>query len=167
MQSAAIQPQSQPVDFQAGLEAMILAILQQTSASLKAQQAQMLGMQADYVNAQDRSVSSSQMTSLYAAYLADALAANSNLTLAVKTQLLHISSSPSPLPVSPFSSCVLLNIDPVSIESCTVVYKVLSHWLVVYARSARTAAQLSCFSRPGSGQSHLHKYVHKEQNLLT
>ena len=100
LQSASMQPQSQAVDYDSGIEAMILAILQQTNASLTAQQAQMLAMHTDFLNAQDSSASSAALTTLYAAYLADALVANSNLTVAVQSQILHVNTPASLLPVS-------------------------------------------------------------------
>ena len=95
-----MQPQSQPVDYTSGIEAMILAILQQTEASLTAQQAQMLALQLDFLNAHDSSAAYAQLTELYAAYLADALAADANLALTIHSQILHENTSSSLLPVS-------------------------------------------------------------------
>ena len=100
LQSATTQPQSQPVDYQAGIEAMVLAILQQTNVTLVAQQAQLVAMQIEYMNAQDSSAADADVTKLYAAYLAEALAMYSNLTLAIESDILHLSSSSSLLPVS-------------------------------------------------------------------
>ena len=100
LQSATTQPQSQAVDYQAGIEAMVLAILQQTNASLAAQQAQAVAMQLEYLNAHDTSASQSQLTQQYSAYLTQALAVNANLSLVVKSSILHLSSTSSLLPVS-------------------------------------------------------------------
>ena len=99
LQSATTQPQSQPVDYTAGIEAMVLAILQQTDASLTAQQAQVVAMQIDFLNAQDSSASHAQLTKLYSAYLDEALAQNSNLSSIIQSRLLHLNSSSSLLPV--------------------------------------------------------------------
>ena len=99
LQSATTQPQSQPVDYKAGIEAMVLAILQQTNASLLAQQAKMVAMQLEYLNAHDSSASRSQLTQLYSVYLSEALAANSNLSAVVQSSLLHLTSTSSLLPV--------------------------------------------------------------------
>ena len=99
------QPQSQPVDYRSGVEAMVLAILQQTQLSLNRQQVQILALQIDFLSAQDSSALSAQWTALYAAYLADALADNSNLTSTIQSHMLHLSSSESLLPVrSTFSA---------------------------------------------------------------
>ena len=107
------QPQSQPVDYRSGVEAMVLAILQQTQLSLNRQQAQMLALQIDFLNAQDSSALFAQWTALYAGYLADALADNSNLMLTIQSQLLDLSSSDSLLPVSLYSQSLC----PVSVLS--------------------------------------------------
>ena len=100
LQSATTQPQSQPVDYTAGIEAMVLAILQQTNVSCIAQQAQMVAMQIEYLNAQDSSASYTQLTALYSAYLAEALAQNTNLSSIVQNKILHLNSLSSLLPVS-------------------------------------------------------------------
>ena len=100
LQSAATQPPSQPLDYKSGIEAMILAILQQTDVSLAAQQAQLLALQADYLSAQDNSAARAGLTSLYAAYLAEALVGNSSLTSAIQSIMRHLNSSSSLLPVS-------------------------------------------------------------------
>ena len=100
MQTATTQPQSQPVDYGAGIEAIVLAILQQTNISLIAQQAQMVAMQVEYLNAQDGSASYAQLTQLYSVYLAEALAINANLSSLIESKLLHLNSSSSLLPVS-------------------------------------------------------------------
>ena len=100
LQSATTQPQSEPVDYQAGIEAMVLAILQQTNVTIIAQQAQMVAMQIEYLGAQDSSASYAQLTSLYSAYLAEALAMNSNLSSIIQSNILHLNSSSSLLPVS-------------------------------------------------------------------
>ena len=107
LQSTTTQPQSQPVDYRSGVEAMVLAILQQTQLSLNRQQAEMLALQMDFLNAQDSSALFAQWTALYAAYLADALADNSNLTLTIQSHMLHLSSSESLLPVSSTFSVIL------------------------------------------------------------
>ena len=88
------------MDYQAGIEAMVLAILQQTNASLAAQQAQAVAMQLEYMNAHDTSASQSQLTQQYSAYLTQALAVNANLSTVVKSDILHLSSTSSLLPVS-------------------------------------------------------------------
>lgn len=100
LQSATTQPQSQPVDYQAGIEAMVLAILQQTNVTIIAQQAEMVAMQIEYLGAQDSSASYARLTELYSAYLAEALAMNSNLSSIIQSDILHLNSSSSLLPVS-------------------------------------------------------------------
>ena len=100
LQSATTQAQSQPVDYQAGMEAMVLAIWQQTNASLAAQQAQAVALQLEDANAHDTFASQSQQTQQYSAYLAQALAVNTNLSLVGKSSILHLSSTSSLLPVS-------------------------------------------------------------------
>ena len=79
---------------------MVLAILQQTNVTLIAQQAQMVAMRITYLNAHDSSAADADVTKLYAAYLAEALAMYSNLTLTIDSDILHLNSSSSLLPVS-------------------------------------------------------------------
>lgn len=79
---------------------MVLAILQQTRHSLTAQQAEVFSLQTAFLNSHDSSALHAQWTSLYAAYLAEALAANSQLSLTIQTHLLHLNSTKSLLPVS-------------------------------------------------------------------
>lgn len=105
LQSATTQPQSKPVDYPSGIEAMILAILQQTNVTQVAQQAQLVAMQIELLNAMDSSATYAQLTSLYSAYLAEALAANSNLTALINSEILKGNSSTSLLPVSLPSAC--------------------------------------------------------------
>lgn len=95
------------MDYKSGIEAMILAILQQTERSLSAQQAQMLALQLGFLNAHASSASIDNLITLYAAFLAEALAANANLTLAIESGILHLNSSESLLPVS---ACVGLSL---------------------------------------------------------
>lgn len=78
---------------------MILAILQQTDAKLMAQQAEALALQTAFLNAHDGSATFADLTTLYAAYLAEALARNANLSLAVRSNILHLNSTKSLLPV--------------------------------------------------------------------
>ena len=78
---------------------MILAIVQQTESSLGAQQAQMLALQLEFLNAHDTSASFADLVTLYAAYLADALAAEANLTALIQTRVGHFNYSRSLLPV--------------------------------------------------------------------
>ena len=78
---------------------MVLAILQQTNVSLLAQQAQLVIMYTDFLSAHDSSASYSQLIQLYSAYLAEALAANSDLSVTVQSMILHLNTSSSLLPV--------------------------------------------------------------------
>ena len=78
---------------------MVLAIVQQTNMSLLAQQVQVLAMQLEYLNAHDTSASQAQLTQLYEAFLSEALAAYSNISVLVQSDILHLSSTSSLLPV--------------------------------------------------------------------
>lgn len=99
LQSATTQPQTEPVDYKAGIEAMVLAILLQTNASQVAQQAQMLALQVELLNAQDSSASDAQLTQLYSLFLSEALGASANLSTVVQSRILHLTSASSLLPV--------------------------------------------------------------------
>lgn len=143
---------------------MVLAILQQTNATLVAQQAQMVALQLEFLNAQDSSASYAQLTKLYAAYLADALAANANLSSIVRSDILHFNGSSSLLPVSHgytsrhSSTChsyklllsekrnthgVVLDRQLVSVALCMLQDKISSSTTAVRTRliAQRTAAQ--------------------------
>lgn len=100
LQSATTQPQTQAVDYRSGIEAMVLAILQQTNVTLLAQQAKLLAMQTAYLNAHDESASFANLIKLYADYLAEALARNVNLSLTFQSSILHLNRTRSLLPVS-------------------------------------------------------------------
>lgn len=98
---------------------MILAILQQTNLTVIAQQAQVLALQIEYLNAQDSSASYTQLTKLYAEYLAEALAANANLSSIVRSNILHLNSTSSLLPVSrPLLQCRKLILQGAYDPSC-------------------------------------------------
>ena len=109
LQSATATGGNQSIDYPSGIEAMVLAILQQTVYS----QQQQLGLASiSMLGYQDQDVASGDVLNSYPLYLADALAANANLSSAIQSSLLNASSSSSLLPVSllHFSSpsCLLL-----------------------------------------------------------
>ena len=97
LQSASTSPQSQPVDYESGIEAMILAILQQTTYS---QQVQLADLNSLFLVAtQANAVTAGQLLSAYSVYLSQALAASANLSAAIESGLLNDSGSSSLLPV--------------------------------------------------------------------
>ena len=98
LQSATSVKQSQEVDYESGMEAMVLAILKQTNNPKQVDLATMsnLSMTAD----QAFWVREGVLIAAYNDYLTEALAANSNLTLSVDSGLLNISQPFSILPVS-------------------------------------------------------------------
>ena len=85
------------MDYESGIEAMILAILQQSNISQQAELANLAAVALQ--TSQDDLVADKLLLTAYASYLAAALAANTNLTLLIETRLLNISST-SVLPVS-------------------------------------------------------------------
>ena len=97
MQSAASSQQSQAVDYQAGIEAMVLAVLQQTNYSQHVMLATLASLSV--LTSQDRAVQDALHLAAYSAYLDNALDANANLTLTLETSLLNMTSSRSLLPV--------------------------------------------------------------------
>ena len=98
LQSATTSPRSEPVDYEAGIEAMVLAILQQTNTSQQTGLAELAPLAL--LTSQNDAVQDSLQLSAYSAYLNDAMAANANLTATVETSLLNVSSTSSVLPVS-------------------------------------------------------------------
>ena len=98
LQSASAASQSQAVDYQSGIEAMVLAILQQSNVSQQAELAAASNLTMP--NAQSYWVLEGARLKAYNTYLDDALAANSNLTNKIETALLNSSQSASVLPVS-------------------------------------------------------------------
>ncbi len=98
LQSASTSPESQPVDYESGIEAMILAILQQTTYSQQVQLSDLnsLALLATQANV----VTAGQLLSAYSVYLSQALAASANLSAAIESGLLNDTASSSLLPVS-------------------------------------------------------------------
>ena len=96
LQSASTSPKSQSIDYESGIEAMVLAILLQTNYSQETELAELSDLTLQMT--QDDLVAYGFLLTAYNAYLADALAANSNLTDNIRTSLLNISTS-SVLPV--------------------------------------------------------------------
>ena len=87
------------MDYRSGIEAMVLAILQQTNQTLITQQHQAMALETEYLSAHGAPVSFADVIALYAAYLADALAMNANMSLTVQTNLLHLNLTSPLLPV--------------------------------------------------------------------
>ncbi len=85
------------MDYESGIEAMILAILQQTNYSQQIELADLSNVALQIT--QDDLVADKLLLTAYSNYLAAALAANTNLTSLFETRLLKISST-SVLPVS-------------------------------------------------------------------
>ena len=117
LQSAASVEQSQEVDYESGIEAMVLAILQQTNYSQQVELAAVSNL--SMVAEQAYWVRDGVLIAAYDDYLNAALAANSNLTLDVESGLLNISQPSSILPVSRFVAfvkaelcytCLMLNL---------------------------------------------------------
>ena len=98
LQSATTSPRSEPVDYEAGIEAMLLAILQQTNTSQQAGLAELAPLAL--LTSQNDAVQDSLLLAAFSDYLNGAMAANANLTATVETSLLNISSTSSVLPVS-------------------------------------------------------------------
>lgn len=113
LQSATTSPQSQPVDYDAGIEAMVLAILQQTSYSQQVQRAELGSL--SLLTTQANTVADGQLLAAYSDYLEDALAANTNLTAVVQSDLLNDTAVSSLLPVStlPDTACCLTSMSSV------------------------------------------------------
>ena len=116
LQSASTTPQSQPVDYESGIEAMILAILQQTTYSQQVQLADLNSL--SLVTIQAAVVTAGQLLSAYSVYLSQALATSANLSAAVGSNLLNETASSSLLPVGvclaggsvgPVSFCMLFS----------------------------------------------------------
>ncbi len=97
LQSATTSPQSSPIDYESGIEAMVLAILQQTNFSQQIELAELADLSLQIT--QDDLVADALLLTAYNAYLADALAANANLTDIIETSLLNLTTT-SILPVS-------------------------------------------------------------------
>lgn len=98
LQSATTASSSQPVDYQAGIEAMVLAILQQTNYSQQTGLAELGPLSV--LTSQDQAVQDALLLTAYSTYLSSALDANANLTATVETSLLNMTFSSSVLPVS-------------------------------------------------------------------
>ena len=99
LQAASTSPQSQAVDYDTGIEAMVLAILQQTTYSQEIQLADVATL--SLLTSQDDAVADGVLLNAYSVYLADALAAIANLTALIDTSLLNATSALSVLPVGP------------------------------------------------------------------
>ena len=97
LQSATSSQQSQAVDYQAGIEAMVLAILQQTNYSQLAGLAIVASLSV--LPSQDQAVQDASRLAAYTTYLNRALDGIANVTATVETSLLNITSSRSVLPV--------------------------------------------------------------------
>ena len=106
-QSAASSQQSQAVDYQAGIEAMVLAILQQTNYSQHVMLATLASLSV--LTSQDQAVRDALQLAAYSAYLNDALDANANFALTVETSLLNMTSSWSLLPVRQQANSIVCN----------------------------------------------------------
>ena len=116
LQSASTTPQSQPVDYESGIEAMILAILQQTTYSQQVQLADLNSL--SLVTTQAAVVTAGQLLSAYSVYLSQALSTSANLSAAIGSNLLNDTASSSLLPVGlclaggsvgPVSFCMLFS----------------------------------------------------------
>ena len=104
LQSATKTSSSQPVDYQAGIEAMVLAILQQTNYSQQNGLADLGPMSV--LTSQDKAVQDALVLTAYSSYLNNALNVDANLTATVETSLLNMTFSSSVLPVRHFK-CLL------------------------------------------------------------
>ena len=98
LRSATSSQRSPAVDYQAGIEAMVLAILQQTNYSQHVGLATLASLTVQ--TSQDRAAQDGLQLAAYSAFLNNALDANANLTATVQTSLLNITSARSALPVS-------------------------------------------------------------------
>lgn len=96
LQSASLSVQSQDVDYELGIEAMVLAILQQTNYSQRIETAELSGLTLQIT--QDDLVADGLLLTAYSDYLADAQAANGDLIDDININLLNVSTS-SVLPV--------------------------------------------------------------------
>ena len=85
------------MDYESGIEAMILAILQQTTYSQQVQLADLNSL--SWVTTQAAVVTAGQLLSTYSVYLTQALAASANLSAAIGIDLLNETASSSLLPV--------------------------------------------------------------------
>ena len=117
LQSASTSPQSQAVDYESGIEAMILAILQQTTYSQQLQLADLNSL--SLVTTQAAVVTAGQLLSAYSAYLTQALATSANLSAAIGIDLLNETASSSLLPVG---FCLA----GVTLGTCQFLWAVLS-----------------------------------------
>ena len=98
LQSASSANESQAVDYESGIEAMVLAILQQT---LYSQQQQLSLAALSLLTSQTNAVADANVLNAYPAFLSDALQASANLSATIQSSLLNASSSSSLIPVSP------------------------------------------------------------------
>lgn len=124
VQSAASSQQSQAVDYQAGIEAMVLAVLQQTKYSQHVMLATLASLSV--LTSQDWAVQDALRLAAYSAYLNDALDARANLTLTVKTSLLNMTSSRSLLPVRRQASTCKTMCHECHVPGCCLTKAVLS-----------------------------------------
>ncbi len=85
------------MDYESGIEAMILAILQQTTYSQQVQLAELNSL--SLVTTQATVVTAGQLLSAYSVYLTQALATSANLSAAIESDLLNDTASSSLLPV--------------------------------------------------------------------
>ena len=79
LQTTSASPQSPPVDHQSGIEAMVLAILQQTNVSQQSELVDMAGIALQL--SQDETVQRGLLLNAYASFLADALASSAMVQL--------------------------------------------------------------------------------------
>ena len=123
VQSAASSQQSQAVDYQAGIKAMVLAVLQQTNYSQHVMLATLASLSV--LTSQDWAVQDALQLAAYSVYLNNALDANTNLTSAVETSLLNMTSTRSLLPVrQPASTCYKTCDDCLGINVCCLTAEV-------------------------------------------
>lgn len=98
LQTTSASPQSPPVDYGSGTEAMVLAILQQADYSLLSELVDMAGLALHL--SQDELVQHGLLLNAYSSFLADALASNAML----ETSLQRRTSAASLIPAShPFA----------------------------------------------------------------
>ena len=94
LQTTSASPQSPPVDYGSGTEAMVLAILQQADYSLLSELVDMAGLALHL--SQDQSVQDGLLLNAYSSFLADALASN----VMLETSLQRSTSAASLIPAS-------------------------------------------------------------------
>ena len=108
------------MDYESGIEAMILAILQQTTYSQQIELAELTHVALQ--TTQDDIVANGLLLTAYANYLAAALAENADVASIIQTSLLNITTT-SILPVSHdlLSALVLVHQRPFRNQSCNML----------------------------------------------